>query len=88
MSISSMPGSDENGYRLTTTRSIGSMPWCSHVGDVLGIGRVGEDAAVDLRVQRHDPMTENRRESGEFSDVGDGHTRIRDGSGGSTTRHE
>jgi hypothetical protein len=43
-----------------------------HVGDVLGVGGVGEDAAVDLRVQRDHTVAEDRREAGEFGDVGDG----------------
>ncbi len=39
MSISSMEGSDENGYRLLTTRSIASIPWASRSARWLGSSR-------------------------------------------------
>ena len=39
MSISSIDGSDENGYRFTTTRSIGSMPYCSRSARCSGSSR-------------------------------------------------
>ena len=41
------------------------------VGLVLGIGGVGEDRAVDLRVQRGDPVSEDRRVPGDL--LGGGH---------------
>ena len=42
-----------------------------HVGVVVGVVAVGEDAAVHLRVQRDDPVAEDRGEAGEVGDVGD-----------------
>ena len=44
------------------------------VGLVLGIVTIGEDAAVHLRVQGHDPVAEHRRIAGEVGNVGHGHT--------------
>ena len=41
-----------------------------HVGLVLGHRRVGEHAAVDLRMQRHHTVAEDRRHPGELGDVG------------------
>ena len=43
-----------NGYRLTTTRSIGVMSCCAQRRHVVGAVAAGEDAAVDRRVQRLD----------------------------------
>ena len=59
-----------------------------HVGDVLGVGRVGEDPAVDLRMQGDHTMAENRGEPGQLRDVGDGDTGVADGSGGTAARHQ
>ncbi len=49
---------------------------------------VGEDAAVHLGVERHDPMAEDRREAGEVGDVGHGHTGRGDRRRGSAARDE
>ena len=70
MSISSMLGSLSNGYRLTTTRSIGCDAVLGHVGLVRRIGGVGQQAAVHLRVQRDDPVVEDRRNPGQVGQVG------------------
>ncbi len=59
-----------------------------HVGDVLGIGRVGQDSAVDLRVQGDHPVFEDGRQTGQLGDIGDRHTRVGDRSRGTAARHE
>ena len=59
-----------------------------HVGDVLGVGGVGEDPAVDLGVQRDDPVAEDRRQSGELRDIRDGDACVGDGPGRAAARHE
>ena len=43
-----------------------------HRGDVLGVVALGEQAAVDLRVQRLDPAVHHLGEAGDLADVGDG----------------
>ena len=55
-----------------------------HVGLVLGIGRVGEDSAMDLRMKRDDPMPEDRRDAGPFDDVGHRYAGVGDGLGGTS----
>jgi len=42
------------------------------VGLVLGIVAIGEQPAVDLRVQRDDSVTEHDRRAGVVSHIGDG----------------
>ena len=59
MSMSSTEGSDENGYRFDTTRSIGLDSVGRQVVEVPGLRPVGQDAAVDLGVQRLDTAAEH-----------------------------
>ena len=56
------------------------------VGAVRWVRRVGEDAAVDLGMESHDTVAEDRRESREFGDVGDRHPDGGDLPGGTTAR--
>ena len=56
-----------NGYRFTTSRSIGAMPCCGH-HRVVGAG-AAEQAAVDLRMQGLDPAVHDFREAGDVGDV-------------------
>ena len=58
------------------------------VGAVRLVVEVGEDAAVHLRVERHDAMAEDRREPGEIGDVGDRHAGRGDRRRGAAARHE
>ena len=56
-----------------------------HVGLVLLVGGVGQQATVHLRVQRDDSMIEDCRQPGEVGEVGDGHAgRCHRGSGTTT----
>ena len=52
-----------------------------HVGLVVGVAAVGEDAAVHLRVQGHHPVAEDRRRAGEVGHVGDGEAGVAQGLG-------
>ena len=47
-------------------------PMGLEVGLVLGIVAIGEQPAVDLRVQRDDSVTEHDRRAGVVSHIGDG----------------
>ena len=53
-------------------------PVLGEIGAMRRIRRVGEDAAVHLRVKGHDAVTEDCREPGELGDVGDRHSAGRD----------
>ena len=60
-------------------------------GHVVVVGRlraVGEDAAVDLRVQRDDPMVEDRWHAGDVVDRGDRDAGVGDGLGRAARRDE
>ena len=59
-----------------------------HVGPVLRVRRVGEQAAVDLRVQRDHPVVEDRGHAGEVGDVGDRDAGLGDRRRGAAARHE
>ena len=59
-----------------------------HVVVVRRLRAVGEDAAVDLRVQRDDPVVEDRRDAGDVVDRGDGDAGLGDGLGRAARRHE
>ena len=58
------------------------------VGAVRLVVEVGEDAAVHLRVERHDAMAEDRREPREVGDIGDRHTGRGDRRRGTAARDE
>jgi hypothetical protein len=58
------------------------------VGDVLGLGRVGEQSAVHLRVQRHHAVIEDRRHTREVGDVDRRHPGGDHGLGGTATAHD
>ena len=55
-----------------------------HVGAMFGVGRVGQDAAVNLRMQRDNAVTENCRESSEISNIGDGNSSFGNDARGAT----
>ena len=59
-----------------------------HVGLMLGVVSVGQNAAVHLRVQGHDPMPEHDRRAGVVGHIGHVDSRVGDDSGGATTRDE
>ena len=63
-------------------------PVLVHVGLVLRVRRVGEQAAVDLRVQRDHAVVEDRRDAGELGDVGDRDAGVGDRRRGPAARHE
>ena len=46
---------------------------------MLGIGWVSQNAAVDLRVQRDDTVTQNRGDTGDISNVSDWNSGVSDG---------
>ena len=48
-----------NGYRLTTTSSNGAIAAASSLAPVIGEAAVGQDPAVDPRVERLDPAVEH-----------------------------
>ena len=88
MSISSIPGLDGERVEVDDDERDRLDPVGRHVGPVLGLGRVGEQPAVDLRVERDDAVVEDRRNAGQFGDVGDGHARVGDRLGGPAARHD
>ena len=55
-----------NGYRLTATRSIGTIPCSPMRGQVLGQIAAGEQRAVNRRVQRLDPAVEQLGKAGDL----------------------
>ncbi len=59
-----------------------------HVGEVLLVRRVGEQAAVHPRVQGDHPVVEDRRHPGEIGDVGDRHPRLGHRARRTTARHD
>ena len=59
-----------------------------HVGLVLWVVAVSENAAVHLGMQRDDPMAEHHRRAGVVGDVDDRHTRSGDFAGGATTGNQ
>ena len=59
-----------------------------HVGLVGGVGRVGEDAAVHLGVQRDHPVPEDRVEPGELGQVGHRQAGVAQGGRGAARRHQ
>ena len=63
------PRSPRTGYRLTTTRSTRPMPCCSAALEVLGMMAAGQDAAVDLRVQRLDAAVHHLGKPGDVRNV-------------------
>ena len=64
------------------------MPWVAEVGAVGGVGPVGQDPAVDLRVQRDHPVAEHLGGAGDVRDVGDGDARLGQGRGGAAARQQ
>ena len=58
------------------------------IGAVRFVVEIGEDAAMHLRVERHDAMTEDRREPCEIGDIGDRHAGRPDRRRGSAARDE
>ena len=42
-----------------------------HISAMFSVGWVGQDAAVNLRMQRDNAMTENRGKTGEIGHIGD-----------------
>ncbi len=55
-----------NGYRLTTTRSNGLMPNFSSWAGMIGVGHIGENTGVDMRVERLDTAIEALGETGDL----------------------
>ena len=53
-----------------------------HVGAVLGLGRIGQQPAVDLRVQGDDAVIEDRRHARELGEIGDRRAGLGDRLGG------
>ena len=77
-----------NGYRLTTTRSTGVMPWRGDRREVVGPVTPGEDAAVDGRVQRLDPAVHHLGKAGDVGDVDDRQPGVGEGLGGAAGRDQ
>jgi hypothetical protein len=59
-----------------------------HVGQVIDLGPVGQDPAVQLGMQGHHPVSEDGREPGEGLGVGHGQAGVAQGSGRTSTGHE
>ena len=59
-----------------------------HVGLVGGVGGIGEDAAVHLGVQRHDPVPEDRVEPRQLGQVGHVQPGVAQRGGGAARRHQ
>ena len=80
-----------NGYRLTTTRSTGVMPWAAEGREIVGPVPPGQDAGVDGRVQRLDPAVHHLGKAGDVGDVDDrqafGRQRLRGAARWTPARH-
>ena len=60
------------GYRFTTTRSMSSIPFCSGLGEMLGLVAPGQEPAMDLRVERLHPPLHDLREARVLAHLGHG----------------
>ncbi len=88
MSIISIPGWAENGIEVADDEVDRVDAVGVEIGQVLGIVAVGEDAAVDTGVQRHDAVTQHDRRAGVVGDVDHRHAGFGDGPGGAARRHQ
>ena len=61
-----------NGYRLTTSRSMVSMPWACKCRHVLGQVAARQQAAMHLGVQRLDAAVEHFGKAGDLGHLGHG----------------
>ena len=76
------------GYRFTTTRSTGVMPWRASGLEVVGPGTPRQDAGVDRRVERLDPAVHHLGKSRDVGDADNRKTCRREGRGGAASRDE
>ena len=87
-----------NSFARTVLKVVGALPewvevaddeieWLDavliHVGNMLGIGWVSQNAAVDLRVQRDDTVIQNCGDTGDISNVSDWNSGVSNGPSGS-----
>ena len=64
------------------------VPHLGQLAHVIGLVEVREQTRVDGRMQRHDAVSEDRREPRQLGDIGDREPRLGQGAGGPTARHQ